>query len=334
MIAFILRRVGLGKLTTFVISVVAVAIIIVPPGDFASRYGARLAMQFQIALGSQQHTQIVDGLRLQYHLDKPLTVQYVDWAWDVLHGDLGIEMTTLRPVKEVIGQRLLMTVVLAVTTIGFTWVMAIPIGIYSAVRQHSPGDYAVTFVGFLGLAVPDFLLGITLLWVVFDRFDVLMDGLFSAEYYGAPWSLARVWDLIKHLWIPALVLGTSGTAGLIRIMRNNLLDELRKPYVVTARAKGMSEWRLVLKYPVRVALNPLISGVGYILPALFSGSIIVSVVLNLPTLGPVLLEALLNEDTHMAASSILFLGMLTVIGILLSDVLLALADPRVRIETL
>ena len=334
MIGFLLRRVLLGILTTFVISVLSFAIITVPPGDFATRYGNRLSMSQGIAFGSDQHQSIIAGLRSQYTLDKPLPVQYLNWAWDLMHGNLGIEMTTLRPVKEIMGDRLLNTVILAVTTITFTWVMAIPIGIYSAVRHNSPGDYAVTFIGFLGLAVPDFLLGITLLWVVFDRFEVLLDGLFSPEYYGADWSLGRVWNLFQHLWIPALVLGTSGTAGLIRILRNNLLDELRKPYVVTARAKGVPEWKLVIKYPVRVALNPLISGVGYLLPALFSGSIIVSVVLNLPTLGPVLLEALLNQDTYMAASSILLLGILTVIGILVSDLLLALADPRVKISTL
>jgi peptide/nickel transport system permease protein len=262
-----------------------------------------------------------------------VAVQYVRWGWNVLRGDLGMSLEHKRPVAEVMGARLFMTILLAVTTIVFTWIMAIPIGIYSAVRQHSMGDYAVTLIGFLGLAVPDFLLGLILLWLVYDRFGVLLDGLFSSQYYSAPWSLGRLWDLMKHIWIPALVLGTSGTAALIRVLRNNLLDELRKPYVTTARAKGVPEWRLVVKYPVRVALGPLISTAAFILPAMLSGTIIVSVVLNLPTLGPVLLQALLAQDTYLAATSVMFLGMFTVVGVLLSDMLLALTDPRARLET-
>ena len=332
MIAFLVRRVLLGIVTSLVISVLAFAVIIAPPGDFAERYATQISWRMGINTGTAQYDSLVAGLRLQYNLDRPIVVQYLEWAWDLLHGDLGLGLELLKPVRDVLEDRILMTVVLAASTIAFTWAMAIPIGIYAAVRQHSPGDYALTFVGFLGLAVPDFLLGLALLWFVWDKFGVLLDGLFDQEYATARWGPARVWNLLTHLWIPALVLGTSGTAGLIRIMRNNLLDELRKPYVVTARAKGMPEWKLVLKYPVRVALNPLISGIGYILPALFSGSIIVSVVLNLPTLGPVLLRALLNEDLYMASSIILILGVLTVIGILLSDILLALADPRVKIE--
>ena len=333
MIVFLLRRLMLGVLTSLFISVLAFAIIVAPPGDFATQYARHVSQDLQIFPGTDEYEEIENGLRLQFNLDRPVHMQYLVWGWRVLRGDLGLSMAHDKPVQEILGQRLAMTVVLAATTIVFTWLMALPIGIYSAVRQHSPGDYAVTFVGFLGLAVPDFLLGITLLWVVFDRFDVLMDGLFTPQYARADWSIGRVWDLVTHLAIPALVLGTSGTAGLIRIMRNNLLDELRRPYVVTARAKGMSEWKLIMKYPVRVALNPLISGAGYILPALFSGSIIVSVVLNLPTLGPVLLQSLMAQDVYMASSVILMLGVLTVIGILLSDLLLALADPRVKIES-
>ena len=333
MIAFLVRRLLLGVMTSVVISGLAFAIIVAPPGDFATYYAYQLGTRMGAYPGSDEFIQIETTLRRQFHLDDHVVLQYSNWAWGVLHGDLGLSLMQLRPAKDVIGERLLMTVVLAATTIVFTWIMAIPIGIYSAVRQHTIGDYAVTFVGFLGLAVPDFLLGITLLWVVYDQFNVLMDGLNTPEYAGADWSLGRVWNLLQHLVIPSIVLGTSGTAGLIRIMRNNLLDELRKPYVVTARAKGVPEWRLVLKYPVRVALNPVISGVGYILPALFSGSIIVSVVLNLPTLGPLLLDSLLGQDLYMAASVILILSVLTIIGILLSDLLLALADPRVKIES-
>ena len=248
----------------------------------------------------------------------------------MLQGDLGMSLEFGLPVTRVISERLLMTVILAVTTAIFAWGLAIPIGIYSAVRQHSPEDYIFTFVGFLGLAVPDFLLALWLLWVSFAYLGQSVGGLFSPEYMVAPWSFARVWDLISHLWIASLVVGTAGTAALIRVMRANLLDELNRPYVVTARAKGLPEWRAVMKYPVRMALNPLVSTVGYLLPFLISGSIIVSVVLNLPTEGPLLLRALLSEDLFISASIILVLGAMTVIGTFLSDILLALLDPRIR----
>ena len=332
MIGFIARRLVFGAFTCFLISVIAFGIIVLPPGDFATSYTDQFAQQMNMHRNSEQARAIEEKMRQQYNIDRPLYVQYTKWAWDMLHGDLGVSMVQNKPVWECISERLLMTLVLTGTTILFTWVLAIPIGIYSAVRQYSPGDYIFTIIGFLGLAVPDFLLALALLWVMYDRFDVLLDGLFSSRYTEAPWSVARVWDLIKHLWIPALVLGTAGTCGLIRIVRANLLDELQKAYVVTARAKGMTEWKLVLKYPLRVALNPFLSGIGYVLPALFSGSVIVSVVLNLPTLGPVLLDSLLSQDVYMAASAMLLLGVLTIVGILLSDILLAIADPRIRIQ--
>ena len=210
--------------------------------------------------------------------------------------------------------------------------MAIPIGIYSAVRQHSVGDYAFTFIGFLGLAIPDFLLALVLMYLGFVYLGANIGGLFSIQYIEAEWSVGRVVDMLSHMWIPALVLGTSGTAALIRIMRANVLDELYRPYVVTARAKGMQEWRLIVKYPVRVALNPFISTIGYVLPYLISGSIIVSVVMSLPTLGPVLLTSLLQQDMYLAGTIIIFIGAMTVIGTLLSDILLVLADPRIKTE--
>jgi peptide/nickel transport system permease protein len=228
---------------------------------------------------------------------------------------------------------MLMTVILAASTIMFTWLMAIPIGIYSAVRQRSVEDYTFTFLGFVGLSVPDFMLALVMMYFAFVWFDFDVGGLFSREYQKAPWNLAKVWDLAKHMWIPVIILGTSGTAGLIRILRANLLDELRKPYVITARAKGLPEVRVILKYPLRVALNPLISSVGYILPFLISGSVIVSVVLSLPTVGPVLLQSLLGEDMFLAGTIILFLAMLTIIGTLISDILLVIIDPRIRLET-
>jgi peptide/nickel transport system permease protein len=250
----------------------------------------------------------------------------------VRHGDFGMSLEYNRPVRDIVLERLIMTVILAGATALFAWGLSIPIGIYSAVRQHSVEDYTVTFIGFMGLAVPDFLLALWLLWISFTYFpDHSIGGLFSPEYMEAPWSFGRVVDLMSHLWIAMFVVGTAGTAALIRVMRANLLDELNRPYVVTARAKGLSEWKLTLKYPVRIALNPLVSTLGYLLPLLMSGSIIVSVVLSLPTEGPLLLRALLAEDMFVSATIVLLLGTLTVIGTLMSDILLGILDPRIRL---
>jgi peptide/nickel transport system permease protein len=237
-----------------------------------------------------------------------------------------------RSVVEVIGDRLWLTVVVSVAALLLTWVLALPIGIYSAVRQYSPGDYVATFIGFIGLAVPNFLLALVILYFGFILFNANIGGLFTPELQDAPWSQAKVWDLLKHLPIPALVLGLAGTAQQIRIMRANLLDELRKPYVVTARSKGLPESTVILKYPVRVALNPFASTIGYTLPYIVSGSIIVSIVLGLPTVGPLLLKALIAQDMFLAGTIVLLLGVMTVIGTLISDVLLVWIDPRIRIE--
>jgi peptide/nickel transport system permease protein len=259
-------------------------------------------------------------------------VQYLKWMGQILRGNFGMSFQYRVPVLDVIGERMLLTVLLALGTLIFVWITAIPIGIVSAVRQYSFLDYFATTIGFTGLAVPDFLLALVLMYFAWDIYGFSIGGLFSPEYVEAPWSTGRVIDLLQHMIIPIVVLGTSGTASLIRITRANLLDELRKPYVVTARAKGMSEWKLVLKYPVRLALNPIISLTAYILPFLVSGSVIVSVVLNLPTLGPVLLRSLLSQDMFLAGSIILMIGTMTVIGTLLSDILLAAVDPRVRLQ--
>ena len=272
-------------------------------------------------------------LRHQYGLDRPLYVQYGKWIWKMGHGDFGNSLEFSKPVIDIVRERLLMTIILAGTTALFAWGLSIPIGIYSAVRQHSIEDYTFTFIGFLGLAVPDFLLALWLLWITFSYFpNISIGGLFSPEYIEAPWSFARLIDLAKHLWIAAFVVGTAGTAALIRVMRANLLDELNKPYVVTARAKGLPEWKVIMKYPVRLALNPLVSTLGYLLPVLMSGSVIVSVVLGLPTEGPLLLRALLAEDLFVSAAIVMLLGTLTVIGTLLSDVLLGILDPRIRVN--
>ena len=332
MVAYIVRRFLLALLTIWIISILSFVLIQLPPGDTVDAHIRLMAAEFNIT--SEQEA----ALRTDFGLDRPMAVRYADWMWNLLQGDPGITFLTgwnyrapTRPVWDVIGERIWLTVALTFFTVLVTWTFAIPVGIYSAVRQHSVGDYAFTFLGFTGLAVPDFLLGLVLMYIAFAYFDQSVGGLFTSGMEEQAWSLAKAKDLLNHLWIPAVVLGTSGTASLIRIMRNNLLDELGKPYVVTARAKGMSPWRLVIKYPVRVAINPLISTIGYLLPALVGGSVIVSVILSLPTLGPVLLTAIDQQDTPTGAFILLILGALTVIGTFISDILLAVVDPRIRL---
>lgn len=332
MFTYIARRLILAAFTTIVISALAFFIMEVPPGDAASKYVDNLMTQGDdVAMG------MAEQIRKDLGLDKPVHLRYFWWLGNLVQGKYGRSFQYFcsstpaqKPVSELISDRIWTTVALTGFTIIFTWTFAIPIGIYSAVRKNTLGDYVFTTLGFTGLAVPDFLLGLVLMYVAFAYFNQSVGGLFSGDFQDAPWSIARVRDLINHLWIPAIVLGTSGTAGLIRIMRNNLLDELSKPYVITAHAKGVSPVKLIIKYPVRVAINPMISTVGYLLPQLVSGSVIVSVVLSLPTLGPVLLDAIVNLDTMTAGFIVLMLGMLTVVGTLISDLLLAVVDPRIK----
>ena len=331
MLAYIVRRTALGMVTIVAVSVLSFVIIQMPEGDFVDGYVHQLLAPFAVGLPIDTEA-IEERLRAQYGLDQPLFVQYLKWAWSMIRADYGVSLEYRVPISQILGERLVLTVVLAGTTVVFTWVLAIPIGVYSAVRQRSIGDYAFTFLGFIGLATPDFLLALVLLYLAFQYFDASIGGLFSPKYLEADWSVARIVDMLSHLWLPAIVLGTSGTAALIRIMRANLLDELYRPYVVTARAKGKGEWALILKYPVRVALNPFVSTIGYVLPYLISGSIIVSVVLSLPTVGPLLLRSLLTQDMFLAGTIVLALGVLTVIGTLLSDILLVILDPRIRME--
>jgi len=326
-LAYLLRRLLLALLTCGAISVLAFAIIQLPPGDYITAYVAQMS-----ASGSFVSQQEAEALRHQYGLDRPLYVQYLLWMGMVLRGNFGMALEWGRPVSEVIGDRLWLTMVVSVAAVLLTWLLALPIGIYSAVRQYSLGDYLATFVGFIGLAVPSFMLALVVMYLGFTLFNASIGGLFSPELADAPWSRAKVWDLLRHLPIPALILGLAGTAQLIRIMRANLLDELRKPYVVTARARGLSEARVVLKYPVRVALNPFASTVGYLLPYVVSGSIIVSLVLSLPTVGPLLLKALVAQDMFLAGTIVLLLGVLTVAGTFVSDLLLLWIDPRIRFE--
>ena len=319
------RRILLGLFTIWAISVISFIVIQLPEGDWVDNY----VLQLEFA-GDPASIEEAQALRTQYGLDRPLYVQYWKWIRRMAKLDFGYSYYLEVPVRQILFERFPYQVLLAGVTIVFTWLFAIPIGIYSAVRKRSLGDYTFTFLGFTGLAVPDFLLGLVLMYVAFAYFDQSVGGLFSADYQNAPWSFAKAYDLVKHLIIPAVVLGTSGTAGLIRVMRNNLLDELAKPYVVTARSKGVRPLKLIIKYPVRVAINPLISTVGYLLPSLVSGSVIVSVVLSLPTIGPVLLTAIQDEDVYLAGFVILMLGTLTVLGTLISDILLAVVDPRIK----
>ena len=333
MLDFIIRRSMLAVLTTIAVSMLSFTIIQLPPGDFVQNYVDKLRT-YDAMMDEKVARQYVEFLQHKYWLDRPLPLQYLKWMGNLIQGDFGKSLEHERPIKDVLSDRMVTTIVLAMATVLFTWTMAIPIGIYSAVRQRTVEDYTFTFLGFIGLAVPDFMLALIMMYMTFVYLHESVGGLFSPQYISADWSFARFWDLLKHLYIPVVILGTSGTASLIRILRANLLDELRRPYVVTARAKGLPELRLLLKYPVRVALNPLISTVGYILPFLISGSVIVSVVLSLPTVGPVLLQSLLTQDLFLAATIILFLGVMTVIGTLISDILLVIIDPRIRLEGL
>lgn len=325
MLAYVIRRLLTMIPTLIAISIISFIIIQLPPGDFLTSYVAELSE-------SGEHVDRVEleALTTRFGLDQPMYVQYLKWAWNFVRGDFGHSFEWNKPVSELIGERLGLSVVLSVATLLFTWAVSVPIGIYSAVRQYSWMDYVLTVIGFIGLATPNFLFALVLLWVSYAYFGMSIGGLFSPEFSEAPWSLAKVIDLMKHLWIPMIIVGTAHTAKFIRIIRGNLLDELKKPYVVAARAKGLSETRLILKYPVRVAINPLVSTIGWTLPELVSGIAITAVVLNLPTTGPLLLKALMSQDMQLAGTFIMFLSSLTVVGTLISDILLAWVDPRIR----
>jgi peptide/nickel transport system permease protein len=326
MLTFLARRLALALVTVLFISVATFAIIHLPPGDYVSSYVAQMA-----ASGSAITQEEADALRHQYGLDQPLLVQYAKWMILAVQGNFGQSMEWHRSVYAVIGDRLLLTMVVSLCAILTTWICALPIGIYSAVRQHSFGDYLFTLFGFIGLAVPSFLIALVLMYVGFRYFGTNIGGLFSPQYAEAPWSWGRVQDLAWHLPLPALILGLGSTAQVMRVMRANLLDELRKPYLVTALARGVPLWRAILKYPVRVALNPFISTIGYSLPYVVSGSVIISLVLGLPTVGPVLYKSLVAQDLFLAGTIVLMLGTLTVVGTLLSDLLLIAIDPRIRL---
>lgn len=325
MLRYIVQRLLFMIPTLLAISILTFVIIQLPPGSYLDTLISELR-----AAGETADLQKVEFLRKQYGLDQPVWLQYWMWLTGLLRGDLGYSFEYDRPVTSLIGERLVLTFVVSLGAILFTWIVAFPIGVYSATHQYSWGDHGLTFLGFLGLATPNFLMALVLMFVSFTYFGVSVGGLFSADLQEAPWGWAKVLDLLEHLWIPVVVIGTAGTAGMIRRLRANLLDELKKQYVVTARAKGLPPRRLLIKYPLRIALNPFISDIGNLLPELISGSIIVSIVMSLPTTGPMLLRALRTQDMYLAGSFLMVLASLTVIGVFLSDLALAALDPRIR----
>jgi peptide/nickel transport system permease protein len=308
------------------LTVIIFFIIQLPPGDFVTMQ----IRQLELA-GTKVSQSEVQRLTALYRLDRPLYMQYLLWIRDIVFkGYLGRSMEYGKSVNEVIGDRLALTVAVSIATLIFTWVVSIPIGIYSATHQYSLGDYFFTFLGFLGISVPGFLIALVIIYAAFALTGRSITGLFSPEFVGVPWSFAKVVDLLKHMWLPMVVIGISGTASLIRVTRGMMLDELQKQYVITARAKGVPERRLLFKYPVRLAINPLISTIGWLLPGIISGEALVSIVLNLPTVGPLLLGAVLSQDMPLAGSFLLITSTLAIIGTLISDVLLAWVDPRIR----
>ena len=324
---YIIKRLIILPFMLVIFSIFAFVIIQAPPGDFVTTYIADLA-----ASGSSVDQAQVNALRERYGLDQPMYMQYVKWMSRIVTGDLGFSLDWQKPIKELIGERIALTVMLGLFTFAFTWLLAVPIGIISAVKQYSFLDYAFSIFNYFGVATPTFMTALIIMWLAFTQLGISVTGLFSAEFIDAPWSAARVGDLLRHMWLPMVILGLDGTARLARIMRANLLDELNKPYVEMARAKGMSEWKLVIKYPVRLALNPLVSTIGWYLPLIFSGSVIVATVLNLPTIGPMLLRSLISQDMFLAGTIVMIYLFLAVIGTIISDVLLAWLDPRIRME--
>ena len=322
---YVVRRVLLVIPTVFAISILAFLIIQAPPGDFLTAYVAELRAMGDLVLPEQ-----IEALRVRYGLDRPIHVQYLKWMGGILRGDLGRSLQWQRPVAELIKNRLPWSITISMVSFLFAYLVAIPIGIIAATHQYSVADYVVTFIGFIGIAIPNFLFALILLWFYFLATGNVGIGLFSTEYQMAPWSLAKLWDLIKHLWMPALIVGTAGTCYLIRIMRASLLDELQKPYVMVARAKGLKEGQVLYGYPFRIAINPIVSTVGYTLPALINGELLTSLVLGLPTIAPLFLDSLLNQDMFLAGSIVFILSVLTTLGTLVSDILLVWLDPRMK----
>jgi len=327
MVYYTIRRFIYMVIILGVTSIVSFIIIQLPPGDYLTSYIVQLESS-----GAKVTEQQIASLRKRYGLDLPVYLQYFKWMWKMFHGDFGKSFHWNRPVRNLIAERLPLTVMISIFSLIFAYGVAIPIGIYSATHQYSIGDYVFTVAGFAGLATPNFLLALILLFLFYKYFGISIGGLFSSKYAEAAWSIGKFLDMLKHLPAPIIVIGTAGTAGLIRVMRGCLLDELRKQYVITARAKGVAERTLLFKYPVRVAINPIISTIGWELPAIVSGETITSIVLSLPTMGPLLFEALMTQDMYLAGSSVMVLTFLTVIGTFISDLLLLWLDPRIQYE--
>jgi len=327
MLRYLLQRILIIPVLLGLFSVMVFALVQAPPGDFLTSYIATLSSS-----GSSLEKEEIEMLKKQYGLDQPVYIQYLRWMDNLLHGNLGLSLEYQRPNAELISERIGLTLVLAVFAFIFTWIVAIPVGIYSATHRNSFLDYLFTVINYIGVATPNFMLALILMWWAYSYFNISVTGLFSREYEQAAWSLGKVIDLLKHIWLPMIIIGMAGTARLTRVMRANLLDELNKPYMVSGRARGLSEWQLVMKYPVRMAINPLASTIGWYLPELFSGSLIVATVMNLQNIGPMLLRALTNQDMYLAGSILMIYCFLAIIGTLISDILLAWADPRIRME--
>ncbi len=332
MAKYILKRLLLVIPTMYIISILVFLTIQLPPGDYVTVMLEN--MRNQQTGGTTWTPEFEEAMRERYGLNEPVYVQYYKWVENiVVHGDFGYSFYYNVSSEQMITDRMGMTLAVSLSSFVFTWMIALPIGVLSAVRQYSFADYFFSFIGFLGLATPGFLIALVLVFISFKYGGISVTGLFSDEYEQAPWSFAKVLDLLKHLWIPMIIIGISGTAGLIRVMRANLLDELHKPYVEAARAKGLPEWKLLIKYPLRQAMNPFVSTLGWVLPGLIAGEAIISIVLNLPTSGPILLQALKQQDMFLAAGFLMLLSLLTITGMLLSDILLAWLDPRIRFES-
>jgi peptide/nickel transport system permease protein len=325
MLRYLVRRFLTMLALLLVLSVTVFVIIQLPPGDYLSTYIRQLENN-----GYMVDSNMIEGIKQQFGMDKPPALQYFYWVINLLHGDMGMSFMYNQPVTGLIWGRLMLTMAVSFITLIVTWIIAFPIGLYSALRQYSIGDYIFTFLSFFGLAVPNFLLAIVLMYLGFSLFGWNTVGLFSAEFENAPWSWAKIMDFLKHVWIPVLVLGTGGAASYIRTLRANMLDEMKKQYVITARAKGLSPLALIVQYPLRIAINPFISTVGWILPQLVSGATITAIVLNLPLTGPLLLQALTAQDMYLAGSFLMMLSVLTLAGTFISDILLAVIDPRIR----
>ena len=326
MLTYIARRLMIMIPTLIAISAITFIIIQLPPGDYLTTMLDELQSQ-----GENVDQSRIDALRAQYGLDRPMIEQYAVWAVGLLHGDFGYSFEFQMPVADVIGDKVLLTIVLNFATVLFIWLVSFPIGIYSATHQYSFADYGLTFLGFLGLATPNFLLALILLYLGNLWFGTSIGGLMAPQYLDQPWSMDKALSVLEHLWVPVVVIGTSGTAAMIRRLRANQLDELQKQYVITARAKGLPPFRALIKYPLRMSLNPFIADIGSMLPQVVSGSAVVSMVLSLPTTGPMLIQALQTQDMYLAGSFLMFLALLTVVGMFISDLLLAWLDPRIRL---